>query len=70
MIGGDGFGFDPSIKTKIQHFGNVIIEKNCNIGSNTTIDRAVFDSTVISKNCFIDNLVQIAHNVIIGRRWL
>tara|TARA_B100001250_G_C19739620_1_gene762433 strand:+ start:712 stop:1080 length:369 start_codon:yes stop_codon:yes gene_type:complete len=44
----------------------VIIKNNCNIGSNTTIDRAVFDSTIISDNCFIDNLVQIAHNVILG----
>lgn len=67
VIGGDGFGFDPSSKTKIQHFGNVLIKNNCNIGSNTTIDRSVFDSTVISENCFIDNLVQIAHNVFIGK---
>ena len=37
------------------------------IGSNTTIDRAVFDSTIISENSFIDNLVQIAHNVNIGK---
>ncbi len=46
---------------------NVVIGDNCNIGSNTTIDRAVFDSTIISKNSFIDNLVQIAHNVCIGQ---
>ncbi len=67
VIGGTGFGFDLKSKNRIQHFGNVIIENNCNIGSNTTIDRAVFDSTIISKNCFIDNLVQIAHNVILGK---
>ena len=66
IIGGSGFGFDPKSKFKIQHIGNVVIGDNCNIGSNTTIDRAVFDSTIISKNSFIDNLVQIAHNVIIG----
>ena len=66
VIGGTGFGFDPKSKIRINHFGNVVIGDNCNIGSNTTIDRAVFDSTVISKNSFIDNLVQIAHNVIIG----
>ena len=66
VIGGTGFGFDPISKVKINHIGNVIIGDNCNIGSNTTIDRAVFDSTIISKNSFIDNLVQIAHNVIIG----
>ena len=66
VIGGAGFGFDPKSKSRIQHFGDVIIEQNCNIGSNTTIDRAVFDSTIISQNSFIDNLVQIAHNVVIG----
>ncbi len=67
VIGGTGFGFDPKSKTRINHIGNVIIKNNCNIGSNTTIDRAVFDSTIISENSFIDNLVQIAHNVIIGK---
>jgi UDP-3-O-[3-hydroxymyristoyl] glucosamine N-acyltransferase len=66
VIGGTGFGFDPQSKVKINHIGNVVIGDNCNIGSNTTIDRAVFDSTIISNNSFIDNLVQIAHNVIIG----
>ena len=66
VIGGTGFGFDPKSKIKINHIGNVVIGDNCNIGSNTTIDRAVFDSTIISKNSFIDNLVQIAHNVFIG----
>lgn len=67
VIGGTGFGFDPKSKVKINHIGNVIIGDNCNIGSNTTIDKAVFDSTIISKNSFIDNLVQIAHNVCIGK---
>lgn len=67
IIGGSGFGFDPDSKTSIQHFGDVIVKNNCNIGSNTTIDRAVFGSTIISENSYIDNLVQIAHNVIIGK---
>ena len=67
VIGGTGFGFDPKSKVRINHIGNVLIGKNCNIGSNTTIDRAVFDSTIISDNSFIDNLVQIAHNVNIGK---
>jgi len=67
VIGGTGFGFDPKSKVRINHIGNVLIEDNCNIGSNTTIDRAVFDSTIISKNSFIDNLVHIAHNVCIGK---
>ena len=66
-IGGTGFGFEPKNKIKIQHFGNVIIKNNSSIGSNTSIDRAVFNSTVISENSFIDNLVQIAHNVVIGK---
>ena len=67
IIGGTGFGFEPNDKIKIQHFGNVVIKNNCSIGSNTTIDRAVFNSTIISENSFIDNLVQIAHNVVIGK---
>jgi len=67
VIGGTGFGFDPKSKVRINHVGNVLIGDNCNIGSNTTIDRAVFESTIISSNSFIDNLVQIAHNVIIGK---
>ncbi len=65
-IGGTGFGFEMKTNTKIQHSGNVIIGKNSSIGSNTTIDRAVFDSTKIGRFSNIDNLVQIAHNVIIG----
>ncbi len=66
-IGGPGFGFDPETKRKIFHHGNVIIDDDCNIGSNTTIDRAVFESTHIGANSYLDNLIQIAHNVIIGK---
>ena len=66
-IGGSGFGFDEKSKNKIFHHGKVIINKNVTIGSNTTIDRAVFDSTKIGEFSQIDNLVQIAHNVIIGK---
>ncbi len=65
-IGGTGFGFEMKTKQKIYHSGNVIIGKNTSIGSNTTIDRAVFDSTRIGEFSNIDNLVQIAHNVTIG----
>ena len=65
-IGGSGFGFEEKTKRKINHNGNVIIKGNSSIGSNTTIDRAVFDSTIIGKFSNIDNLVQIAHNVVIG----
>ncbi len=65
-IGGTGFGFEMKTKQKINHSGNVVIGKNSSIGSNTTIDRAVFDSTTVGEFSNIDNLVQIAHNVNIG----
>jgi len=65
-IGGAGFGFEMKTKQKINHSGNVIIGKNSSIGSNTTIDRAVFESTIIGKYSNLDNLIQIAHNVTIG----
>ena len=53
-IGGTGFGFEMKTKQKINHTGNVIIGKNSSIGSNTTIDRAVFDSTTIGEFSNID----------------
>ncbi len=65
-IGGTGFGFEMKTKQKINHSGNVIIGKNSSIGSNTTIDRAVFESTIIGEYSNLDNLIQIAHNVVIG----
>ncbi len=69
VIGADGFGFienkDGSF-TKIPQLGNVVIGNNVEIGANTTIDRAIVGSTVIHDGVKIDNLVQIAHNVIIG----
>jgi UDP-3-O-[3-hydroxymyristoyl] glucosamine N-acyltransferase len=69
VIGGDGFGFAPlqdgSYK-KIPQLGNVILEDNVSIGTNTTIDCATMGSTIIKRGAKIDNLVQIAHNVIIG----
>ena len=67
IIGGKGFGFTPKDKIEIQHIGNVIIGNNVDIGSNTTIDRGAVDSTIINDNVRIDNLVQIAHNVTIGK---
>ena len=66
-IGSSGFGFEEKSKKKIIHIGNVEINKNSTIGSNTTIDRAVFDTTSIGEFSQIDNLVQIAHNVTIGK---
>ena len=69
VIGGDGFGFAPQADgsyKKIPQMGNVILKDDVEIGANTTIDRAVMDSTIIGKGVKIDNLVQIAHNVEIG----
>ena len=69
VVGSDGFGFaqqDDKNYMKISQIGNVIIEDQVEIGSNTTIDRATLGSTIIRKGAKIDNLVQIAHNVEIG----
>ncbi len=69
VIGSDGFGYAHTAKgehIKVYHTGNVVIEEDVEIGANTTIDRAVFGSTVIKKGTKIDNLVQIAHNCEIG----
>ena len=69
IIGSDGFGFAPNSDgtyTKVSQIGNVIIEDDVEIGSNTTVDRATMGSTVIRKGVKLDNLVQIAHNVEIG----
>ncbi len=68
VIGADGFGFTniDGIHEKVPQIGIVIIEDDVEIGANVTIDRARFDKTVIGRGTKIDNLVQIAHNVIIG----
>lgn len=69
VIGSDGFGFAPQSDGTyrgIPQLGNVIIENKVSIGANTTIDRGTFGSTIIRNGVKIDNLVQIAHNVIIG----
>ena len=70
IIGDDGFGNaqqpDGSWR-KIEHVGNVIIGNDVEIGSNTTVDRAPMESTIIGDGVRIDNLCQIAHNVIIGK---
>ena len=70
VVGSDGFGFEPDaqgVNQKIPQIGNVIIEDDVEIGANTTIDRAMMGSTIIRKNAKIDNLVQIAHNVEVGK---
>lgn len=68
VIGADGFGFAPEGENykKIPQLGNVILEDDVEIGANTTIDRAVMDSTIIRRGVKLDNLVQIAHNVEVG----
>ncbi len=69
VIGSDGFGFYPDEKGvyhKIPQIGNVIIEDDVELGSNVSVDRAAMGSTIIKKGVKIDNLVQVAHNVVIG----
>ncbi|MFB9056411.1 UDP-3-O-(3-hydroxymyristoyl)glucosamine N-acyltransferase [Mariniflexile ostreae] len=70
-IGADGFGYRPSDDgrglMKIPQIGNVIIGDHVEIGANSCVDRAKFSATIIGDGCKIDNLVQIAHNSIMGR---
>jgi UDP-3-O-[3-hydroxymyristoyl] glucosamine N-acyltransferase len=70
-IGADGFGYRPSDDgrglVKIPHIGNVVIGNGVEIGANSCVDRAKFSSTILGDGCKIDNLVQIAHNCVLGR---
>lgn len=70
-IGADGFGYRPSDDgrglVKIPQIGNVIIGHYVEIGANSCVDRAKFSSTIVGDGCKIDNLVQIAHNSVMGR---
>ena len=69
VIGSDGFGYavqKDGTRTKIPQIGKVVLEDDVEIGANTAIDRARFGKTKIGKGTKIDNLVQIAHNVVIG----
>jgi UDP-3-O-[3-hydroxymyristoyl] glucosamine N-acyltransferase len=68
-IGSDGFGYvqRDGQHLKIPHVGRCVIEDDVEIGANTTIDRGSIDDTVVGAGTKIDNLVQIAHNVRIGR---
>jgi UDP-3-O-[3-hydroxymyristoyl] glucosamine N-acyltransferase len=69
VIGADGFGFEvvDGRQQKIQQLGVVQIDDDVEIGANTTVDRARFGRTWIQQGVKIDNLVQIAHNVVIGK---
>ena len=70
VIGADGFGFIPNAAggfDKIPQLGNVVVEDDVEIGANTCIDRAKTDSTIIRRGVKLDNLIQIGHNVHIGK---
>ena len=69
VLGADGFGFAPKPDgsyDKIDQIGTVILEDDVEIGANTCIDRATMGATVIRKGTKLDNLCQIAHNVVVG----
>jgi len=69
VIGSDGFGFakqKDGTFSKIAQVGNVVIEDNVEIGAGCTIDRATMGNTLIKKGVKLDNLIHIAHNVVIG----
>lgn len=71
VIGSDGFGFatdENGWHHKIPQVGNVIVEDDVEIGANCSIDRAVMGSTRIGAGAKLDNLIQIAHNVQVGKR--
>lgn len=70
IIGSDGFGFAPNHKNnyeKIMQIGNVVLENNIEIGANTTIDRATMGATILREGVKLDNQIQIAHNVEVGK---
>ena len=69
VIGADGFGLtkDKVINKSIPHVGSVIIKNDVSIGANCCIDRGTITDTKIDENCRLDNLVQVAHNVKIGK---
>lgn len=70
VIGSDGFGFVRNKNgsyEKIAQIGNVVLENHVEIGANTVIDRATMGSTVIREGAKLDNLIQVAHNVEIGK---
>ena len=72
VIGSDGYGYDfiEGAHRKVPHVGKVVIEDSVEVGANTTVDRSRFSETRIGEGTKIDNLVQIAHNVRIGKHCL
>ncbi|ADD69056.1 UDP-3-O-(3-hydroxymyristoyl) glucosamine N- acyltransferase [Denitrovibrio acetiphilus DSM 12809] len=69
VIGGDGFGYyqKHGRNVKIPHIGSVILENDVEIGSGSCVDRGKFDNTVVGEGTKIDNQVQVAHNVKLGK---
>jgi UDP-3-O-[3-hydroxymyristoyl] glucosamine N-acyltransferase len=69
VVGADGFGYEfvQGRHEKIPQIGTVVIEDDVEIGANSTLDRARFSRTVVGEGTKIDNLVQVAHNVVIGK---
>lgn len=69
VVGSDGYGyvFDGSCHRKIAQIGGVVLEDDVELGANVTIDRGAYGDTVIGEGSKLDNLVQIAHNVVIGK---
>jgi UDP-3-O-[3-hydroxymyristoyl] glucosamine N-acyltransferase len=70
VIGSEGYGYQRNENLefeKFPHIGGVIIEDNVDIGSNTSVDRGALGNTIIKEGAKIDNLVHIAHNVVVGR---
>lgn len=68
VVGADGFGFafgENGLPIKVEHFGGVIVGNRVEIGANTCIDRGTIDNTIICDDVKIDNLVHIAHNVVL-----
>jgi UDP-3-O-[3-hydroxymyristoyl] glucosamine N-acyltransferase len=72
VIGSDGFGYvlDEGRHRKVLQLGNVVIHDDVEIGANSAIDRGTLGSTVIGQGTKIDNLVHVAHNVVMGRHCL
>lgn len=72
VIGADGFGyvFDSGRHLKVMQIGNVIIEDDVELGANVTVDRGALGPTIVGRGTKVDNLVQIAHNVVIGENCL
>jgi UDP-3-O-[3-hydroxymyristoyl] glucosamine N-acyltransferase len=71
VLGADGYGFEPAADpslpwTKIPQCGTVVVEDDVEIGANTTIDRGRFGATRVGRGAKIDNLVHLAHNVVVG----